>query len=162
MMRRRPCRSPRRIDEAQKASLDSLQMLQIAQSTQFEARGQLALAGVQAAEISKTNATAGAEYLAMRSQQIFELAGLEEQRLTAQAQGNAQEAAQLADKISLVKTAQAAELAQYQQHAADVVATMQKQVAGYRPSRENAAGESFVQGVIFRASSKTRRRWAPA
>jgi phage-related protein len=134
-------------DAAQKASLDSLQMLQIAQSTQFEARGQLALAGVQAAEISKTNATAGAEYLAMRSQQIFELAGLEEQRLTAQAQGNAQEAAQLADKISLVKTAQAAELAQYQQHAADVVATMQKQVAGI-VQQGKSAGESFVDGIL--------------
>ena len=65
----------------------------------------------------------------------------------AEAAGNVTLMAQLDQKIALTKTAQAAELAQYEQHAQDIVATMQKQVADIAAQGKDA-GESFVQGII--------------
>jgi hypothetical protein len=126
-----------------------------AMHTQQEARAALAAAQAQAAEISKTNAQAGADFLALRSKQIFELIGLEQQQRDAQQAGNTGLADALGQKMDLVKQAQDAELVQYQQHADDLAAQMAKQAQDIAKQGTDA-GDGFVQGVIAGIAGQTQ------
>jgi len=112
------------------------------------ARDALSQAQQDAREMAKTNSQAGADYLKLKSDHILELAQLQADLDGATEEG---ERSRLAQRLSLVKAAQDAELAQFEQHADDLQNTQRGSIIGLlqatRDSKDRGAMNILLSGL---------------
>lgn len=113
-----------------------------------QARAALASAQADAAKLAQTNAQAGADYLKLKSDQILELAQLARDQQDAEEAGDQDKAAQLQQRLVLVKAAQAAELAQFQQHADDMQNTQRGAIVNLLEQSRQAKDRSAMNILL--------------